>query len=171
MKEDSQYRFNNSRAYKKLMCMTIALIIIAILSLLYATLVIPSYNYELYRDDVVDISIPRKYRNVVTVDASDTDDWMHQVVALYYKPAQEFSKDFGLILSVKRCNQGQMESILENGGDGVRTMANDGNYWYFVYEPTDVQWRTPEEGVKYQQVCNEIMVSFGALQVAMPNER
>ena len=39
----------------------------------------------------------------------------------------------------------------------------DKNY-YFVYEPTDVQWRSPEEYSEYKKVRDAVTISFGNLQ-------
>ncbi len=72
------------------------------------------------------ISIPTEYHELVVVDNVNNDEWMHQVIALYYRPAYEFHTDFGLLFSIKRCNQEQMQSILENGGDGISFEATDG---------------------------------------------
>ena len=57
-----------------------------------------------------------------------------------------------------------VESILENGGDGISFEATDGKNYYFVYEPTDVQWRSPEEYSEYKKVRDAVTISFGNLQ-------
>ena len=57
-----------------------------------------------------------------------------------------------------------MQSILENGGDGISFEATDGKNYYFVYEPADVQWRSPEEYSEYKKVRDAVTISFGNLQ-------
>ena len=157
-------RIKNVMAYKKSALLATATAAIIVVAVCFGLLTNPKSRYDTYTVEHVTISIPTEYNELVVVDNVNNDEWMHQVIALYYRPAYEFHTDFGLLFSIKRCNQEQMQSILENGGDGISFEATDGKNYYFVYEPTDVQWRSPEEYSEYKKVRDAVTISFGNLQ-------
>lgn len=157
-------RIKNVMAYKKSALLATATAAIIVVAVCFGLLTNPKSRYDTYTVEHVTISIPTEYHELVVVDNVNNDEWMHQVIALYYRPAYEFHTDFGLLFSIKRCNQEQMQSILENGGDGISFEATDGKNYYFVYEPTDVQWRSPEEYSEYKKVRDAVTISFGNLQ-------
>ena len=157
-------RIKNVMAYKKpaLLAITTASIIVAIIC--FGLLANPKHGYDTYTVENVTVSIPKENSKLVVVDTVGNNDWMQQVIALYYRPSYESRTNFGLILSVKQCSQEQMQSVLENGGDGISFEASDGKKYYFTYTPTDVQWNSPEEYQEYKKVRDAVRISFGSLE-------
>lgn len=121
-------------------------------------------SYDTYAVGEVTISVPKEFHNIVVIDTTENDDWLHQVIALYYKPAYEAHDKFGKILSIMRCSYEQMIEILENGADGIVFQAVDGDQYYFIEDPLDVQWNNNEEFREYYKIRKMIKISFGKMQ-------
>ena len=107
-------------------------------------------SYDTYAVGEVTVSVPKEFHNIVVIDTTENDDWLHQVIALYYKPAYETHDKFGKILSIMRCSYEQMIEILKN--------------------PLDVQWNNNEEFREYYKIRKMIKISFGKMQCIQKND-
>ncbi|HOB31118.1 MAG TPA: hypothetical protein PLF08_06430 [Bacillota bacterium] len=122
-------------------------------------------EYDTYTAEGVSISVPKEYADLVVVDAKSNDEYLHQIVALYYRPAYDAHNGLGLMFSIKRCSYEQMLEILSEASDGIYLKATDGENYYLYCEPTDAQWNLPEEADEYEKIRDSIIISYGDLDV------
>ncbi len=122
-------------------------------------------EYDTYTAEGVSISVPKEYADLVVVDAKANNEYLQQIIALYYKPAYDAHNGFGLMFSIKRCSYEQILEILSEASDGIYLKATDGESYYLYCEPTDAQWNLPEEADEYEKIRDSIIVSYGDLDV------
>lgn len=157
-------RIKNVMHYRKptLWVFIAAMIFVFIFS--FVLLSNPKEQYDTYTVGEITVSVPVEFRDLVAVDTTGNDDWIRPLIAIYYKPAYDADHNMGRMFSIRRCSCEQMRSIIQRGADGVTFMAADNEYYYFYDEPTDVQWRSPEEYKEYEEIRGSILISFGNLQ-------
>ncbi|NLT13463.1 MAG: hypothetical protein GXY05_03875, partial [Clostridiales bacterium] len=161
---DTKSRIKNVMNYKKHAFWVIVMAVIAVAAVSIGLLANPQEEYETYTVEGISVSVPKEYADLVVVDTEGNDEWMHEVIALYYKPAYDEHVDFGWMFSIRRCDYVQWLTMLNEASDGVYFKATDGENYYFYHQPTDVQWSTQEQFDEYSKICDSISVSYGELE-------
>lgn len=169
---DTKSRIKNVLNYKKPAFWIVASAVIVCIILTVCLVANPRTNskekingetYDAYTVEGITVYVPEQYADLVMVDTEANDKYLHQIIALYYKPAYDAHAGLGLMFSIERCSYEQMLEILNEASDGVYLKATDGENYYLYSVPTDAQWNLPEEAEEYEKICDSITVSYGEL--------